>query len=173
MVQKETKYVCILLESVTVIDIFKQNLLSNYGFVLDPNPEDYHKVALNINRQDPLYSRKLKTLTSLASQPGLVHLLFADDTELPPKFISAARVLVGKDREIAFMSQGKEPGARCDVATLTTLWGLLNSKKAAIDYEVGDEEIENPITQNHAELARVYREGKVYTAFSKPWNSRS
>ncbi|KAJ3412607.1 hypothetical protein HDV05_000475 [Chytridiales sp. JEL 0842] len=140
-----------------------ENLLSNYGFVLDPNPEDYHKVALNLNPADPLYDTRLETLQQLPSQPGLVHLLFADDPAPPSKFLDAARVLVGKEEEIVRMKvEGGVVGARCDVAVYNTLWTLLQARKSGMDYTTTEEEEEGTGDRaRHARLAGVYRRGQV------------
>ncbi len=56
-----------------------ENLLSNYGFCLDPNPEDYFKLPLNIKEQDPLFKLKMDKIHS--SGLSLIHLLFIEQDE--------------------------------------------------------------------------------------------
>ncbi|KAJ3304342.1 hypothetical protein HDU76_005208, partial [Blyttiomyces sp. JEL0837] len=159
-----------------------ENFLSNYGFVLDPNPEDYHKVALNITQSDPLHHFKISALTQLPTRPGLVHLLFHDDHQLPVKFTLAAMVLVGNEREIdrimfaerakleesTTSTNSKKSGdekhmvsvmdgwARCIIATLTTLWQLLRSKRSGIS-EIEVAKRWDAVQAERYRMAEIYR----------------
>ncbi|KAJ3092570.1 hypothetical protein HK102_005608 [Quaeritorhiza haematococci] len=47
-----------------------ENFLSNYGFVLDPNPEDYFKFSLAIQDADPLAGEKRRILRGLNDRCG-------------------------------------------------------------------------------------------------------
>ncbi|KAJ3291545.1 hypothetical protein HK104_005969, partial [Borealophlyctis nickersoniae] len=123
-----------------------ENLLANYGFVLDPNPEDYVKVSLQIrDASDPLASRKRALLPRLRPN-RLLYLLFAgdDDTSIPPDLLAVMRVLLMNKVELERFEKDlsrtpvdesadapRQPlSARNEVAVLTVLHELLSRKLA-------------------------------------------
>ncbi|KAJ3205812.1 hypothetical protein HDU67_008626, partial [Dinochytrium kinnereticum] len=133
-----------------------ENLLANYGFVLDNNPEDYFKLSLNIRMEDPLREQRLQALKSMPDSPGLVHLLFLDDTRPPDNFLAAARAMVCRGDELDELSKGKRT-LRCELATLSTLWGLLNQKLKSASVST-----QNNLTKTHrTHLANVYCAGQT------------
>ncbi|KAI9101939.1 hypothetical protein DFS34DRAFT_437262 [Phlyctochytrium arcticum] len=107
-----------------------ENLLGNYGFVLEENPEDYVKIALNLRKEDPLDQLKRKRLTE-TSLYKLVHLLFAgkDDMVFPQDLLAVTRVLVMNESELRSECDPRSAiGPRNEFAALTTLWSLMDQK---------------------------------------------
>ncbi|KAJ3179732.1 hypothetical protein HDU85_004731 [Gaertneriomyces sp. JEL0708] len=144
-----------------------ENLLANYGFVLENNQEDYVKIALNVSDEDPLAERKLKALAK--AQPNrLVYLLFAgdDETQLASDLLAVTRLLVVNRDELSevehdstLLSTPMAP--RNEVATLGALWELLSAKRAAV--ESGQQRIESAtdLTGERRRLATIYRAGQL------------
>ncbi|KAJ3022966.1 hypothetical protein HKX48_004724 [Thoreauomyces humboldtii] len=79
-----------------------ENLLGNYGFVLDPNPEDYVKIALNIRDASDRFAPAKRAVLARTTPNRLVHLLFEgnNETELPGDLMFVVRLLVMNGCEI-------------------------------------------------------------------------
>ena len=99
-----------------------ENLLNNYGFVLEDNPNDYVKVTLNSTNVD-FYEEKKQLLEEDK------WLLFRDD-DLPVGMIRACRILLCNQSEWSIFdnSGNTEISIRNEVASLMSLIGLLSSK---------------------------------------------
>ncbi|KAI9366062.1 hypothetical protein DFJ73DRAFT_806937 [Zopfochytrium polystomum] len=138
-----------------------ENLLSNYGFVIPNNTEDYFKVALDVDRRDPLHAKRIATLRA-SPELGLIHLLFLDDTEPRPKFVSSARILVANERELTSIRNGAASvGPRCEVLVLSTLWKLLRQKRMAVPEDADDLDLVGSEEEREwARMARVYKKGQ-------------
>ncbi|KAI8824469.1 uncharacterized protein EV422DRAFT_565158 [Fimicolochytrium jonesii] len=141
-----------------------ENLLGNYGFVLDPNPEDYVKVALNIrDESDPCAQRKRELLAAV--QPNrLVHLLFAgdDETALPPDLVAVTRLLVMNEHGIELDLHGgaalrSAVNPRNEVATYSTLWQLLGGKLREISKPLQT----GGVDAERVRMVTVYRQGQA------------
>ncbi|KAI8618663.1 hypothetical protein BC830DRAFT_1107892 [Chytriomyces sp. MP71] len=144
-----------------------ENLLSNYGFVLSDNPEDYAKISLNINPRDPLYSHRRAILSS--HNIPTVHLFFRNDDELSTRLVEATRVLVANARELAAFELGgvnaQVAAGRVHLLALSTLYALVEDKlgkltagmQAVLDAAPGEDEVE----RERRAMARVYRRGQV------------
>ncbi|KAJ3178225.1 Histone-lysine N-methyltransferase setd3 [Geranomyces variabilis] len=141
-----------------------ENLLGNYGFVLDPNPEDYVKIALNIQDLDPCAAQKRAILARLMPN-RLVHLLFEGDDEikLPEDLMAVTRLMVMNPAEV--MQAERYAGdalkstvnPRNEILALGTLWQLLKRKIA----EVKQTAARNAEPESSRErIARVYRDSK-------------
>lgn len=146
---------------------FFQNLLGNYGFLIDPNPEDYLKLALNIHANDPHALQKRSILSRLPYR--LVHLLFAgeDETQLPGNLLAVTRLLVMNGPELSEFSEDRALdlpiSVRNEVAVLTTLWELLRGRLTQV--ETGIERIRDSGEENtRRRMARIYREGGAFTS---------
>ncbi|KAI9205672.1 uncharacterized protein BJ171DRAFT_441384 [Polychytrium aggregatum] len=152
-----------------------ENLLGNYGFVLDPNPEDYYKASLNIRDAiDPLASRK-RSLLERITPSRLVHLLFCDDT-LPADLICVMRVLVMNEYELdVFESslvdgRGNAPAVpftpRNEMAVFSMLWSMLQVRHSGVregaweGWETERLDLDSS-TRERQRLARVYRRGQL------------
>ena len=133
--------------------------------MLEDNPEDYYKVALNLLESDPNHASKLQILSNLDPPPGLVHLLFLDDIALSPEILAATRIMVANRYEILQMQQDKffiSTGSRCEASMINTLWNLFKSKKEALDFY--EDELKTPkstdITENeYYRMAHIYKKG--------------
>ncbi|KAJ3105854.1 hypothetical protein HDU97_007498 [Phlyctochytrium planicorne] len=134
-----------------------ENLLANYGFVLEKNPEDYFKLALNIRSEDPVRENRLKALQEMDPNPGLIHLLFIDDTAPTKDFITSAMVMSCHQSELEDVVKGV-PVLRCQLATVTVLWSLLKSKLASLSNIPDSTHLSNS-TRVH--MASVYRRGQI------------
>ncbi|KAJ3174554.1 hypothetical protein HK101_010944 [Irineochytrium annulatum] len=142
-----------------------ENLLSNYGFVLTPNLEDYFKLALNVRREDPLYEMRMHAMVALREMWSLktVHLLFGDDEGPTKAFVNAARILVASRIELEAFEKGAESDRfkRCDVAVWTTIWNLLRQKLAGIEpwdtAGVGS----TSEREQRERMAGIYRNGQI------------
>eukprot|EP00842_Homolaphlyctis_polyrhiza_P003130 jgi/Hompol1/3818/HPOL_003364-RA len=161
-----------------------ENLLSNYGFVLQDNPEDYFKVFLALRKEDPLFERKQAILDSMG--PGnLVHLVFLND-DIPERMIAVSRILVANEWELHLFetrlrqmngsdsneSQSQHKAVdvvasklslRNEILAYATLSGLFEAKLSALirpgaDY---DRDIQAyPMDDEPRRLARIYRDGQ-------------
>ncbi|KAJ3286750.1 isoamyl acetate-hydrolyzing esterase [Rhizoclosmatium sp. JEL0117] len=160
-----------------------ENLLSNYGFVLSPNPEDYAKIALNISPTDPLHHYRHSILSlGPARHISTVHLFFADDVKLSDELLTATRILVGTEPEVESVvqsmvdlaaSQGyktnrdvSRASAKLDLVALSTLYALVSAKVDAI--VKGSIELESYVCADKSDLekerlrmANVYRQGQI------------
>ncbi|KAJ3046399.1 hypothetical protein HK097_000891, partial [Rhizophlyctis rosea] len=142
-----------------------ENLLGNYGFVLDPNPEDYVKVAMQLRDDiDPCAARKRTLLNRYSSR--LIHLLFADDS-FPSELLAVTRVLVMKDYELtrfekAFATAGTAPQSPInphnELRSLSTLHTLLTVKLEGL---TNNQPPESWTTNTYRKtLVWVYRKGQ-------------
>ena len=149
-----------------------ENLLSNYGFVITDNAEDYYKVTLNIDKRDPLYTKRMHALkgssTSSDCPHRLTHLLFVDDKVPKKSLCDAARIMVANMRELE-MIEHQLPGARCEAAMVTTLRTLLLKKRTeVVQGRVLADSLGSlgggPCSADMAlwtHMAEIYRKGKV------------
>ncbi|TPX62981.1 hypothetical protein PhCBS80983_g00134 [Powellomyces hirtus] len=141
-----------------------ENLLGNYGFVLDPNPEDYVKVALNIHdASDPCAAQKRQSLSRITPN-RLVHLLFdgENETKLPADLMAVTRLLVMNANELKTdLGSGevlKSPlGGRNEVVALSTLWHLIKRKASELQQEVHSSGHET----DRERMVRIYRDGQA------------
>ncbi|KAI8830081.1 hypothetical protein BJ741DRAFT_621058 [Chytriomyces cf. hyalinus JEL632] len=149
-----------------------ENLLSNYGFILPNNPQDYAKIALNIAPRDPLAPLRRSLIESL--NIPLVHMLFSADDALDPRLIEATRVLVGNARELAVFQRENSVNAsgivgtgisRIDALALNTLQALIQDKVDRISRSMHWLDAVSPnesaIVRDRRSMVRVYREGQV------------
>ncbi|KAJ3148776.1 hypothetical protein HDU86_007331 [Geranomyces michiganensis] len=142
-----------------------ENLLGNYGFVLDPNPEDYVKIALNIQDLDPCAVRKRMILARLMPN-RLVHLLFQGDDEfkLPDDLMAVTRLMVMNPTEVSQAETFDGDALRSivnprnELLALNTLWQLLKRKTV----ELTQTALHNAkLETDRQRMARVYREGQA------------
>ncbi|KAJ3236449.1 hypothetical protein HDU81_010744 [Chytriomyces hyalinus] len=157
-----------------------ENLLSNYGFVLPDNPQDYAKIALNIAQHDPLAPLRRSLIDSL--NIPLVHMLFSADDTLDPRLIEATRVLVGNARELAAFQRensvnasgnvgiGANSISRIDTLAVNTLQTLIQDKVDRISRSMHWLNVksasESAIIGHRRWMVRIYREGQV-SAFKR------
>nr|KAJ3421573.1 hypothetical protein HK105_003056 [Polyrhizophydium stewartii] len=151
-----------------------ENLLSNYGFVLQGNPEDYVKVFLALRSEDALYAAKQEIVGKIDGC-SFVHLIFRGD-ELPAGLVSVARILVANELDLhllheraakaidGYASVHTSPvSARNELLALSTLHSLLLGKLSAVQRNTPDyerDECEYPTDSEPRRLARVYRDGQ-------------
>ncbi|KAI8925435.1 hypothetical protein BC831DRAFT_415026 [Entophlyctis helioformis] len=157
-----------------------ENLFSNYGFVLEDNPEDYFKVFLNIRESDALRDDKMLYLQRVGACNGLVHLVFRDEG-LPADLVSVTRVLVASRGDLAALNS-RLPGAddkndghgdavphskpvslRNEMTAMSTLNGLFRAKLGALVGQTPDyaaDEASYPDDAVPRDLARIYRDGQ-------------
>ena len=113
--------------------------MSNYGFVLDPNPEDYFKLALNLSPADPQYSQKKDIVSEMGI--SLVHLLFNDDL-LPSELLKALRFLSCNSLELRSSHQPEFGqtlvSARNELHSLKSFQKLLSLKLDALVSTIPD-----------------------------------
>ncbi|OAJ39683.1 hypothetical protein BDEG_23513 [Batrachochytrium dendrobatidis JEL423] len=149
-----------------------ENLLSNYGFVIENNPEDYFKVFLGLQQEDPLYTAK-KAVLEVVSENDLSHLVFLKD-DLPTNMISISRVLVANSWELAILEARLTSSTKVsphstpiclhnEILALSTLYNLLNSKLKVLksttpNYE--QDTIEFPNDDEARKLVHIYRAGQ-------------
>lgn len=135
-----------------------ENLLENYGFVLEHNPEDYYKVYLNVYDCDPLISEKRICLSKMEKN-SLEHLIF-DDGKLPKDLLSVTRVLCSNSSEILKLNERNDysgdpiVGLRNEFVSLKTLFDLLAAKKSLISFGETDTS-----TDEDSIHALIYRRG--------------
>ncbi|KAJ3168340.1 hypothetical protein HDU88_001780 [Geranomyces variabilis] len=141
-----------------------ENLLGNYGFVLDPNPEDYVKIALNIQDLDPCAARK-RTILARLMPHRLVHLLFEGDDEikLPEDLLAVTRLMVMNPAEVmqaeTYVGDDLKStvNARNEIVALGSLWQLLKRKIADVKQASRSTEPET----SRERMARIYRDGQI------------
>lgn len=99
-----------------------ENLLNNYGFVLEDNPNDYVKVTLN-SKNDHLHDEK----KNLVEEDKW--LLFKDD-DLPSGMIRLCRILLcnGLEWQESDKNYDREISLRNEIATFVSLVQLLEGK---------------------------------------------
>ncbi|KAI8906038.1 hypothetical protein EDD86DRAFT_65232 [Gorgonomyces haynaldii] len=124
-----------------------ENLLSNYGFVLTDNPEDYFKVKMAFE-QDPLFERKQSILKDRNLQPVLT--LFVDEPVFNPKALETVRIIVAKEHELL----NDQISVRNERSALLTLLRLLELKLKGLQVEDTD-------TSKRYMLAKVFRDGQI------------
>ncbi|KAI9328798.1 hypothetical protein BDR26DRAFT_825686 [Obelidium mucronatum] len=145
-----------------------ENLLSNYGFVLDPNPEDYAKIALNISPQDPLHEYR-KSILNLHRAVSTVHLFFEDDRKIADDLMSATRILVGSELEVEQVVASLEGDvskgtAKLDLVALSTLFGLISGKVQKLEDRKRKLDGFTCVSDSQRErlaMANTYREGQI------------
>ncbi|KAJ3024250.1 UNVERIFIED_CONTAM: hypothetical protein HDU68_008260 [Siphonaria sp. JEL0065] len=145
-----------------------ENLLSNYGFILSPNPEDYAKIALNISPQDPLHEYR-KSILNLHRNISTVHLFFGDDVKVSEELMTATRILVGSEREVesvvaSIVGDVSVGNAKLDLVALSTLYALVTDKLQKL--EVRKRALKEFVCTSDAQkerlsMANVYREGQI------------
>ncbi|KAJ3111520.1 hypothetical protein HK100_002657 [Physocladia obscura] len=151
-----------------------ENLLSNYGFTITPNPEDYAKISLQILPSSTHHTLRISTIATHAIPT--VHLLFISDTALAKSLILATKILVGNPSEIAAVlgQINKDPdstpteGRRLDLLAYATLFGLVAAKRDAIrngtviiDSEEQIAATQDEELQKRLQMANIYRTGQI------------
>ena len=141
-----------------------ENLLGNYGFVLQYNPEDYFKVVLNTNEQDRYMVLRTKVLAMQSSSISLIHLIFRDDEVVSEKLVRAAEIMVASDVELDLLAADAEfTSSKLRLSALKTLLQLVESKlnliREPIDASLLKTESEN--MDFIISIAKTYREGQV------------
>ncbi|KAJ3072431.1 hypothetical protein HDU98_003599 [Podochytrium sp. JEL0797] len=147
-----------------------ENLLSNYGFVLNPNPEDYAKISLNISSSDPLHHYRKSVLDlGVARHISTVHLFFGDDKSISDELMTATRILVGTEREVESILETlvgvvSKGSAKLDLVALSTLFSLIASKIAKIEEgkrDLAGFECTSDVQEERLRMANIYREGQL------------
>jgi hypothetical protein len=141
-----------------------ENLLENYGFVLEENPEDYYKIFLNIHKSDPLFVQKQESL-SRQSNNSSNHLLFADN-EFPKDLLPVSRILCANFAELQLINECVVKNGnmyqminlRNEFISMKTLWELLSNKKKLL---IADESFMNVDigADETTALAAIYKQG--------------
>ena len=137
-----------------------ENLLSNYGFVLVNNLNDYCKIRLNVQKKDPFAKIKRKMVDSLGI--GYDFLLFGDDLEVNEKFMNTACILVAKEYELVRFKTDKllKHYKRTQYLAAQTLLKLVNKKLNQIkNGELLMNEMEE---SNRKSMACIYRQGQKH-----------
>ncbi|KAJ3346382.1 hypothetical protein HDU91_007052 [Kappamyces sp. JEL0680] len=162
-----------------------ENLLANYGFVLEDNAEDYVKLTLNTKKEDPLAESRKDVMSLLGLTP--FHLLFLDDTRPSHKMVQVAQIMVANDVELKMIKKGQVT-LKNKMTCLQTLYSLLSGKlsvlistndkaslcdnaellRMASVYRRGQEKI----LQHHLDLVQTLGMSllqlDIYTPFSSP-----
>ena len=134
-----------------------ENLFGNYGFVLDPNPEDYVKLVFNTSAKDP-HASKRKSLMKINSLSPF-QMIFLDDTDLGPELRKVTQIMVSDEIELRLFKENPSfVSKRLLLRSLTTLLSLLNGKLAKINPL--DPLFEEEYDPNWLRMAKVYRQGQ-------------
>ncbi|KAJ3323721.1 hypothetical protein HDV06_001451 [Boothiomyces sp. JEL0866] len=142
-----------------------ENLLGNYGFVLDPNPENYFKISLNNSLQDPyiLKRRELFQKNSISR----FHMLYEDDEQLKGELLIAASIFVANEYELDLFEQHEGELDKLEVwrnrsIALTTLYQLLDQKlRNHLSGEIQMNSFMLQGDQSQLQLAKIYRAGQI------------
>ncbi|KAJ3260467.1 hypothetical protein HK103_000609 [Boothiomyces macroporosus] len=142
-----------------------ENLLGNYGFVLDPNPENYFKISLNNSLQDPfiLKRRDLFQKNSISR----FHMLYEDDVGLKRDLLIAASIFVANEYELDCFEEYEGELDKLELwrnrsIALTTLYQLLDQKLR--NHLSGEIQMNSYVLrgdQTPLHLAKVYRSGQI------------
>jgi hypothetical protein len=145
-----------------------ENLLSNYGFVLENNAEDYYKITLALAKEDPAYEAKQNLLCKLESN-ATVFLLFADDLELNPYVLGISRVLACNTSDLHFLESllttNQNPhlirvSLRNELTALYSLYSQIELKLKGL--RSGYNDVSKVDKTNYLEyMATVYRSGQI------------
>ena len=135
-----------------------ENLLSNYGFVLNDNQYDYVKIRLNVTEDDPLFETKQQLISVYSI--GLDYLLFLDDLHMNSKLIEAACVLVADKYELEKFKQGDvTQSVRNKFLAAQTLHNLMRKKLKLV--RRGEEKMsEFKSNEERKRMALIYRKGQ-------------
>ena len=138
-----------------------ENLLANYGFVLEDNPENYFKLYLNIRNDDPEYDLKMRLLGDTKANSKM-HMLF-DDEHIPPELIRVTRLLVANPIEIQnIVTKRKEYTSKMSVrnefTAISTLFTLV-SEKLRIMMESSPQK--DVCASSEACMSLIYRQGLI------------
>jgi hypothetical protein len=133
-----------------------ENLLSNYGFVIEDNSEDYVKVTLGTKQDDPFLEFRTEVLEKL----GLltIHLLFVDDTSVPENFAKAAQVMVANEMELKILNKEGLSSLKTEIRCLEILYHLLAGKLSLLKSTAHNLELVQDQTLLH--LTKIYRAGQ-------------
>ncbi|KAJ3274566.1 hypothetical protein HDV01_002408 [Terramyces sp. JEL0728] len=142
-----------------------ENLLGNYGFVLDPNPENYFKITLNNSLQDPLLLKRRDLFQT--NSISRFHMLYEDDVQLKGELLIAACIFVANEFELEYFEQregelDKITLGRNQSIALITLYQLLDQKLR--NHFAGEIQMNNYILQGDQtplQLAQIYRTGQI------------
>ena len=135
-----------------------ENLLSNYGFVLNDNQYDYVKIRLNVKEGDPLYETKQQLISVYSI--GLDYLLFLDDLDMNSKLIEAACVLVAENYELEkFKKDNVIKSVRNKFLAAQTLH-ILMKKKLKLTHRGEAKMSEYDSNEERKRMALIYRKGQ-------------
>jgi hypothetical protein len=150
-----------------------ENLLSNYGFVLENNTEDYVKIAVGIQDQDPLVETRRQIIKDLSLEK--FHMLFMDDVKISEKLLMTTQVMVSNKSELGTIRKLITQNENHDLKKLVcenntnrnifvcfqTLYRLLKDKLNLANK--GEKRMKKYKDKTYPEiyhLAKVYRQGQ-------------
>jgi hypothetical protein len=130
-----------------------ENLLGNYGFVLQENPEDYYKIFLNVREEDPLYETRIRILEKLKLKRD--YMLFMNDENLSENLELTTCILISNRAELEQLEQTPQFRTnRMKFVMWHTLWCLMNEKLRDI------KSVDGEFDPERIELANTYRNGQ-------------
>jgi hypothetical protein len=130
-----------------------ENLLSNYGFVLQDNPEDYYKIFLNVRKEDPLYEKRIQIIERLQLKRD--YMIFNNDERLSEPLELTTCILIANEVELEQLEQSSAYRTnRMKFVMWHTLWCLMKQKLEEIN-PIGGE-----FDKERTQLAMVYRNGQ-------------
>lgn len=151
-----------------------ENLLGNYGFVLENNPEDYYKIYINIRDEDPLASDKRECLKRVTPN-STIHLLFADELSFSESIMGVTRILVANQSELDLVNDESRHtrilSLRNEFTALKILFELVNQKYKLLVAGKFDSNIRD--SGEDANAAYVYREGQIHALETTMSNLRN
>lgn len=153
--------------------------LGAYGFVIDPNPNDYFKLTIQVSERDLLAARKRKLLEKCCISKS--HLLFEREKDIAgageeqpiiisKSLMSALRVFCMNEHELTLKecdgdSKVIEPiNPRNELSVLNALFTLMSEKleliEQTIDIKASTGDRYSELDLEKIRMGRVYRDGK-------------
>lgn len=134
-----------------------ENLLNNYGFVLEDNSKDYYKITLATTKLDPLVGKRNTLLQSLNLPKSF--LLFINDTEIGNDLMMTAKIMVADKFELYLLSKDLNfKSSKLDYVCLNTLIKLLEQKLNAL--VLGSISCMGTKDQIRSKMVMIYRNGQ-------------